>query len=73
MDESYLKQQLVDFSKTPAFSFLVEDFNKNNFEKFKITLDKQEREEVYSVMQGMKELLRLIQSYENQLIAPEFE
>lgn len=73
MDADFHKQQVVSFAESESFSFLVNDLDKKMFEKFKKSLDKEEREKVYLVMQGINELLEIIQKYKNDLVTAENE
>lgn len=73
MDTDFHKQQVVAFAESESFSFLVNDLDKKMFEKFKKSLDKEEREKVYLVMQGINELLEIIQKYKNDLVTAENE
>lgn len=67
------KRQIVAFAESESFSFLVNDLDKKMYEKFKKSLDKEQREDVYLVMQGISELLEIIQRYKNDLVTPEYE
>lgn len=73
MDTDFYKQQVVSFAESESFSFLVNDLDKKMYEKFKKSVDKEERERVYLVMQGINELLEIIQKYKNDLVTTENE
>lgn len=69
----YHKQQIVAFAESESFSFLVNDLDIKMFEKFKKTVDKEGLEEVQLQMQGINQLLEIIQRYKNDLVTPEDE
>lgn len=73
MDDRFHKEQIASFAESDSFSFLINDLDKKMYEKFKISVDKEERERIYLTVQGIKELLEIIQKYKNDLVTAENE
>lgn len=63
-----LIRDIVQFTDTPAYSFLIEDLNEKVVNKLKIKLDKEGLNEVYYVLQGIAQITKTIQSYKNELV-----
>lgn len=73
MNDRFHKEQIASFAESDSFSFLINELDKKMFEKFKLSVDKEERERVYLTMQGIKEILEIIQKYKNDLVTTENE